>query len=316
MLTQFKNNKIVLLAPAKINLHLEILGSRSDGFHELSMVMQTIDLADIISISKRADNKINLNIDNSNLSNGEDNLVIKAANLLKKYSRKPHLGVDISLKKNIPIGAGLAGGSSDAAATLFGLNKLWDLGLSIKDLESISSSIGSDIPFCISGGTQLCFGRGEILEPASLSTSSLAIILIKDPSVSVSTPWAYSLNKDKNHLNYLTTQDEFEEQRNKLRLARWLNSNDSKFIPPLYNDLEKVVAPLTPSIEKALSLLKAIPSSLSVAMSGSGPSCFAIFPALNSAQKSLEDNLKILESEGFSTWCCSFLDVGVHLQNE
>ena len=171
---EISNNKnLTILAPAKVNLHLEVLGLRSDGFHELSMIMQSINLNDKLFFNYRNDGVINLQVNNKNLTNGDDNLIIKAAKLLQKKADNINLGVDICLYKNIPIGAGLAGGSSDAAATLYGLNLLWKLGYTIQKLEFISSSIGSDIPFCFEGGTQLCFGRGEILEKVSISNDSL-----------------------------------------------------------------------------------------------------------------------------------------------
>ena len=109
---------IVAEAHAKINLHLEVLGIRSDGFHELAMVMQSINLSDQLMMIKRADNTINLISNNKEISNGDDNLIIKAAKLLRNKVENQELGVDIELEKNIPIGAGLAGGSTDAAATL------------------------------------------------------------------------------------------------------------------------------------------------------------------------------------------------------
>ena len=126
-----KTNKDFLIAEAhaKINLHLEVLGIRDDGFHELAMVMQSINLSDKLKMTKCSDNSIKLKSDNTEISDGEDNLIIKAAKLLRNRVGNTQLGVDIELKKNIPIGAGLAGGSTDAAATLLGLNKLWRLNL-------------------------------------------------------------------------------------------------------------------------------------------------------------------------------------------
>ena len=119
--------KICVKSPAKINLHLEIIGKREDGFHELAMIMQNIDLFDYIEFENNLIGEIELNSDNSDLSLNDDNLIIKAANYIKEISNNKKLGANIFLKKNIPIGAGLAGGSSNAAATLIGLNKLWNL---------------------------------------------------------------------------------------------------------------------------------------------------------------------------------------------
>ena len=129
---------LIAKAHAKINLHLEVLGIRSDGFHELAMVMQSINLSDQLKMIKRVDNTINLKSNNKEISNGDDNLIIKAAKLLRNKVENQELGVDIELEKNIPIGAGLAGGSTDAAATLLGLNKLWKLNLKTEELENLS----------------------------------------------------------------------------------------------------------------------------------------------------------------------------------
>ena len=126
MVTSKANEDFLIAeAHAKINLHLEVLGIRNDGFHELAMVMQSINLSDQLKMIKSEDNNINLKSNNKEIGIGDDNLIIKAAKLLKNKVGNNQLGVDIVLKKNIPIGAGLAGGSTDASATLLGLNKLW-----------------------------------------------------------------------------------------------------------------------------------------------------------------------------------------------
>ena len=312
--SNLQNNSLCILAPAKLNLHLEILGIRNDGYHELAMVMQSIDLMDKVIVSNNNNSRLTLDINFSNLDNGEDNLIIKAAKLLKRYCGNKELGADIKLEKNIPIGAGLAGGSTDAAATLVGLNKLWNLGYSKKTLETICSEIGSDIPFCVSGGTQICFGKGEILEPVDTSKTSMSAILVKDPEVSVSTPWAYSLSKQYNLKDYLSTESQFNNQRNILRSADWLHPFRTSSPPPLRNDLQKVVAPRVTSVEIALEILKSIPGALSVAMSGSGPSCFALFPDLKLAQDALKQNRSKFDKYGFDAWCCSFINNGVCIQ--
>jgi len=194
---------LTVTAPAKVNLHLEVLGLRSDGFHELAMVMQSIDLADSLQFTNTADAQITLRCDDSSLSTGADNLVLKAAELLRARSGFNELGVSMYLEKRIPIGAGLAGGSSDGAAALVGLNALWGLGYTAEALESMAAELGSDMPFCVAGGTQLCFGRGELLEPVPPTAEGLAVLLVKDPLVSVSTPWAYQRCKELKGKNYL-----------------------------------------------------------------------------------------------------------------
>ena len=162
-MSEFHIDKISVKSPAKINLHLEVIGKRTDGFHELAMIMQNIDLADYFEFENNKDGLIKLKSNCNDLSLDSDNLIIKSANLLKEIANI-NLGANIFLKKNIPIGAGLAGGSSNAAATLVGLNKLWGLNLDNKKIISLSKDLGSDVPFFIEGGIQLCFGRGEILE--------------------------------------------------------------------------------------------------------------------------------------------------------
>ena len=138
--------KINIKSPAKINLHLEVIGKREDGFHELAMIMQNIDLSDYLEFEINNEGLIKLESDCNDLSLSDDNLIVKSANLLRKKSNIDY-GANIFLRKNIPIGAGLAGGSSNAAATLIGLNKLWDLNLDQETLCSLASTLGSDIPF-------------------------------------------------------------------------------------------------------------------------------------------------------------------------
>ena len=298
-------------APAKVNLHLEVLGLRQDGFHELAMVMQSIDLADQIDIRNTKNSEIIISSNHSDLSIGEDNLIMKAAKLIRSSSGKEELGASIHLVKNIPIGAGLAGGSADGAATLIGLNSLWDLNYSLKELEKMSAKLGSDVPFCISGGVQLCFGRGETLEPLDDSIGSMALVLVKDPLTEVSTPWAYEKYKEINSNKYLKNEDSFAKRCNLLRSSVWLTSGDQS-TPPLRNDLQEVVAPVIPSVEKALSFLSCLNGAISFAMSGSGPSCFALFPSLDSAKTALENNKKKLTQYGLNGWCCSFQTKRTH----
>ena len=211
---------ITVAAPAKVNLHLEVLGLRPDGFHELAMVMQSIDLADRLTFRNRADAQIELSCDDPSLSLGDDNLIVRAARLLRDRSGFSELGASIALSKRIPIGAGLAGGSSDGAATLVGLNDLWGLGHTQAQLERFAADLGSDMPFCVSGGRQLCFGRGEQLEPCPEMPTPLAVLLVKDPTVSVSTPWAYQRCRELHGGSYLQGEAAFEQRREQLRQAR------------------------------------------------------------------------------------------------
>ena len=305
---------ITVTAPAKVNLHLEVLGLRADGFHELAMVMQSIDLADRLTFTNTADGGLSLRCDDPELSIGEDNLVLRAARLLRERSGFQELGAAITLEKCIPIGAGLAGGSSDGAATLVGLNALWGLGHSCADLEGLAAELGSDMPFCVQGGSQLCFGRGEVLEPLSDGSEPLAVLLVKDPRVSVSTPWAYRRCRELSGDHYLVGEPAFEQRRMALRQACWIRPIRAAQPPPLRNDLQGVVEPETPAVQSALQLLRSLPDSLAVAMSGSGPSCFALFPDLISCRQGLDRLRRELESEGLRAWCCSLRSEGARIE--
>ena len=304
---------LTVTAPAKVNLHLEVLGLRSDGFHELAMVMQSIDLADCLQFTNTADAQITLSCDDPSLSTGADNLVLKAAELLRARSGFSELGVSMHLEKRIPIGAGLAGGSSDGAAALVGLNALWGLGHPPAALESMAAELGSDMPFCVAGGTQLCFGRGEVLEPVAPTTEGLAVLLVKDPLVSVSTPWAYQRCKEISGTNYLQGEMAFEQRRQALREAPWLQPLRAGCPPPLRNDLQAVVAPETKAVQASIQLLQELPNALAVAMSGSGPSCFALFRDQDHCDQAAADLAPKLKTAGLSAWACSLRSDGVRI---
>ena len=304
---------LTVTAPAKVNLHLEVLGLRSDGFHELAMVMQSIDLADSLQFTNTADAQITLRCDDSSLSTGANNLVLKAAELLRARSGFNELGVSMYLEKRIPIGAGLAGGSSDGAAALVGLNALWGLGYTAETLESMAAELGSDVPFCVAGGTQLCFGRGELLEPVPPTSEGLAVLLVKDPLVSVSTPWAYQRCKERRGQDYLQGEMAFEQRRRDLREAPWLQPLRAGCPPPLRNDLQVVVAAETQAVQLSLQLLQTLPTPLAVAMSGSGPSCFALFRDQDHCDQAAADLAPKLKTAGLSAWACSLRSDGVRI---
>ncbi len=183
-----------LYAPAKINLSLEIKGRREDGFHEIETLMAPISLSDRLTIERtKSAGGIQFSCDDSSLSNGDDNLVVRAAHLFRKAT-KIEEGIEIALEKKIPHGAGLGGGSSDAASTLLGLNELFETRLDRKNLIELAAQIGSDVPFFIPGSAAMCRGRGEVVEPAQLP-ASFKLLLVK-PDFAVPTPWAYQRWKD------------------------------------------------------------------------------------------------------------------------
>ena len=305
-------------APAKINLHLEVLGLRPDGFHELAMVMQTIDLADTLVLQTTADAAIRLSTNRTDLPTDGSNLIVQAAEMLRSRSGFPELGAHIQLEKRIPIGAGLAGGSSNGAAALVGLNALWGLGFSAPELGLMAAQLGSDMPFCLDGGTQLCFGRGEQLEPVDPPAApALAVLLLKHPASHVSTPWAYGRCKAMRGDFYLDQEDEFEQRRQALRTGPLLQALASGVaVPPLRNDLQLVVEPEVESVQQGLALLRQLDGAttpLAVAMSGSGPSSFALFDSLPRAQAAQQQLETQLIAGGFEAWSCGFVPKGVSL---
>jgi len=179
---------ISIAAPAKINLSLRILGKRPDGFHELETLMAPIQLADMLEISHGVGKGITLTCNDPELTTGEDNLCVKAARAFLMSTGLEH-GIAITLLKKIPHGAGLGGGSSDAAAVLKGLNQLFDHPLVFEELEQIAATLGSDVPFFLGEGPAWCRGRGEVLETAS-AIPHRTLLLIKPP-FPVPTAWAY-----------------------------------------------------------------------------------------------------------------------------
>ena len=302
-------SSLSLSAPAKLNLHLEVLGLRSDGFHELAMVMQTIDLADELTATPAPSGQLFLSCSESSLPVDASNLVLQAAELLRAEVSRPQLSASLHLHKRIPIGAGLAGGSSDGATALLLLNRFWQLGLPASSLQRLATQLGSDVAFCLAGGSQLCFGRGELLEPLP-QTPEMGVLLIKDPSVSVSTPWAYGRCKVLRSEHYLEGELAFEERRESLRqgaLLEWFRSAEqSKAPPPLRNDLQSVVSPEVESVRVGLTLLSRAGSPLVVAMSGSGPSLFALYPSSAEAAAAASALTPALADNGFEHWVCCF----------
>jgi 4-diphosphocytidyl-2-C-methyl-D-erythritol kinase len=308
--------ELTVLAPAKINLHLEVLGLRADGFHELAMVMQTLDLCDRLHLRNRADGEIRLCCDDPGLPVDGDNLIVRAAQRLRSHAGLPELGADLRLEKRIPVGAGLAGGSSDAAATLVGLERIWGLHLDDAALHGLAAGLGSDVPYCLEGGTRLCFGRGERLEPAvGEGALSLAVLLVKHPQVSVSTPWAYGRCREQRADFYLCEEADFEVRRQSLRHGPLLAALRGEGpLPPLRNDLQAVVAAEVANVREGLVLLQSAESALAVAMSGSGPSLFALFPDLEAARMAQRQLGAELAAGGYESWCCRCTSSGASLE--
>lgn len=258
-------NRIKLDAYAKINLSLDVLGKKENGYHELSMIMQQIDLKDTVTITELPEqNKVIINSNNPKVPLDNTNIVYKAWEILSnKYSINK--GVCIDIQKNIPLAGGLAGGSTDAAAVLKGLNKLWDLKLTDKELMEISLEIGSDIPFCIMGGTALAEGIGEKL--TSLKPLLNKHILIANPGIEVSTAYVYK------NLNL----KEVKERPNIQNIIRYIEKDDlNSLAKEMKNVLETVTIDKYPIINgiKSDMIEEGAIGSL---MSGSGATVFGIF---------------------------------------
>ena len=191
-------NKIVINAMAKINLGLDVLRRRENGYHDVKMIMQTVDIYDTLEFEKREDSQIVIKVDAMELPTDENNLIYKATKLL--FDKKEVKGgVEITLTKRIPIAAGMAGGSTDAAAALVGINRLFDLGFTVEELKEIGVKIGADVPYCIEGGTALSEGIGEIL--TKLPDAPNCYVVVAKPEISVSTKYVYE-NLHANELKY------------------------------------------------------------------------------------------------------------------
>ena len=309
-MSKLSTTKICVRSPAKINLHLEIIGKREDGYHELAMIMQNIDLSDYIEFENNQIGEIKLNSNSKDLSLNDDNLIIKAANHIKEISKDKELGANIFLKKNIPIGAGLAGGSSNAAATLVGLNKLWDLNFDYETILLLAAKLGSDVPFFVDGGCQFCFGRGEILEKYN-SKFDYGVILLKNPNISISTIDTYKKYSKEFCPKYFTETQKTKDIRNDLRINGF---NDIKFSEQrikVKNDLQVIVEKENDSVKKALYLLSNLQNCFSFSMSGSGPTCFALFKNINIATEVFEQNHKMFNNNGFEAWVCKLINNGI-----
>lgn len=254
--------KVSVKAPAKINLALDVIRKREDGYHEVNMVMTTVDLADRIELRKLRDNQIQVATSTGFLPEDQRNLAYQAARLMKdRFGIES--GVAIYIAKHIPVAAGLAGGSSDAAATLRGLNRLWGLGLSLKELARLGAEIGSDISFCVYGGTALASGRGEQVSPLK-APPSCWVVLAK-PEVGVSTADTYRKLK----LDTMRHPDVDE-------VVHAINEQDyERMCRNLGNTLEEVTIPQVPEVAQIKDQMNRLGAD-GVLMSGSGPTVFGL----------------------------------------
>ncbi|WP_068784349.1 4-(cytidine 5'-diphospho)-2-C-methyl-D-erythritol kinase [Paenibacillus phocaensis] len=255
--------KIYEKAPAKINLMLDVLHKRPDGYHEVEMIMTMVDLADRLEMSALPRDTIIISSQAGYIPLDEKNLAFQAAKLIKeRYNVQS--GVYIHLDKKIPVAAGLAGGSSDAAATLRGLNRLWELDIPDEELKALGSELGSDVPFCVTGGTALATGRGEVLTP--LPSPPQCWVVLAKPPINVSTAEVYSRLQAEQitHHPSASRMQEALEKRSFTDVCQELG-----------NVLEQVTLQLHPEVAHLKEAMLRLGAD-GVLMSGSGPTVFGL----------------------------------------
>lgn len=263
-------------AYAKINIGLDVLRRREDSYHEVKMIMQTVNIHDDLTFERTAQPGIRIQTDHEELPVDQNNLIYKAADLLMREKGIAE-GVKVTLTKRIPIAAGMAGGSSDAAAAMRGLNQLFDLGYTTEELQRLGVKLGADIPYCIVGGTMLSEGIGEILTP--LPTPPACCLVVAKPDINVSTKFVY----ENLHADSLTSHPDIDGMIDAIKEGNLQGITDR-----LGNVLETVTVKEYPVIEEIKELMRQ-EGAENALMSGSGPTVFGIWldqdKAAQAAQK-------------------------------
>jgi 4-diphosphocytidyl-2-C-methyl-D-erythritol kinase len=263
-------------AYAKINLGLDVLRKRPDGYHDVKMIMQTVGIYDILTFQKTAteDSKpgIKINLSDASLPAGKDNLIYRAASLVMETYGIQDM-VEVTLQKNIPVAAGMAGGSTDAAAVFHGLNELFDLKMSLKDMQGLGVRIGADVPYCIMGGTALSEGIGEILTP--LPKPPRAYLLVAKPDISVSTRFVY----ENLHADTLAFHPDIDGMVTAIK-----EGSLGGIAERMGNVLETVTEKAYPVIGELKTFMREQGAMASL-MSGSGPTVFGVFETEEAAKK-------------------------------
>lgn len=268
-------DKLQLKAYGKINLALDVLRKREDGYHDLDMIMQMVDVYDDIIIEKNNIKDIVVKTDKAVLSNGKDNLAYMAAKtLMDEFGISQ--GVIITINKRIPIAGGMAGGSSDCATTMIGINQMFNLGLDKKALMERGVKLGADVPYCILGGTAIARGIGEVLTP--LKTPPQCHVIIAKPPVSVSTAFVYG------HIR----PNQIKKHPDVEKMVEAINNQDLKMLAGLLsNVMEEVTIPEYPIIQDIKEVMLEN-GALNSIMSGSGPTVFGLYADKESAKKTVE----------------------------
>ncbi|MCL6626696.1 MAG: 4-(cytidine 5'-diphospho)-2-C-methyl-D-erythritol kinase [Alicyclobacillus shizuokensis] len=263
---------LVERAYAKINLTLDVIGRRPDGYHDVDMVMQAIDLSDSVLLERSDAEGIELDCNASQVPLDERNLAHQAASAFFRHTHRRG-GLRIKIDKQIPVAAGLAGGSSDAAAVLRGLNRLFGTGLSLAELAEIGSEVGSDVPFCVYGGCAVATGRGERLQPVAHSLRAF-VVLIRPP-VHVSTAAVYQA------MEGYTVRS---EPSSRAMLAALAAGDVDAVRQRISNDLEPVTMRLYPGLADLKRRIEAV-ARVPVHMSGSGPTLYCLMGTQTAAQR-------------------------------
>ena len=269
-------------ALAKVNLHLRILGRRADGFHDIETLMVPVSLGDELVVETSLGRTVKVECDHPDVPKGVDNLVARAARQFSEDTGR-HFAVRILLEKKIPMGAGLGGGSSDAAAVLLALDALFETHLGPDLLEAMAAKLGSDVPFFIRQKPAICRGRGEIIEPVAFA-EKLPLLLIKPP-FGVETPWAYK--------SWASSQSLPGDYEGEQKLAEW----------KVFNDLERPVFEKFPVLAVMKKWLQEQGAVQVAAMSGSGSTMFAILKDA-SGGPALEKKVKAVFGETLWTSLC------------
>lgn len=322
-------NSYCLTSPAKINLYLEIVGDRPDGFHELATIFQSLSLADRVILKSAPGGVIRVRCNVPAVPTNEHNLAHRAASLMAKtFPQAFHHfgGVEIDLQKEIPMAAGLAGGSGNAAAVLVGLDLAWDLGLTQGELQDLGAQLGSDVSFCVAGGTVLATGRGECLDPLP-SLEGIWVVLAKFTGLAISTPWAYQTYRQRFAANYAPDAAARHDRQQRVKSGAMVQAiahlaslpegdrpaAARSLTPLLRNDLERVALAEHPALAQLRAVLGEL-APLGAMMSGSGPTVFALAESAREAEAIVQAARRRLQGADLGFWITQFSANGIRLE--
>lgn len=284
--------KVTVKAPAKINLTLEVLGKRPDGYHQIATVMQAVDLYDVVTITDNDSGRVTISCNRADVPCDDSNICAKAAYRFFDYCQMDVKGVHINIDKSIPAQAGLGGGSSDGAAVIMGLNAMFSAMLQPAEMCAIGERVGADVPFCIEGGTKLCTGIGTTIKKLPAFRCS-DIVICKPDTVSVSTAEAYG------KVDALALHPSYTDE-----MVKALYSRDMFMISAtIFNDFE--LALQIPEVNEIKRLMLAW-KARGAGMSGSGSAVFALFTSSSRAKKCYE----ILKAQYPETYLCQPVKIG------